>query len=130
MTWRTPGEREPTGDARKVRRLASERGLASYMSDTRWRGVFSEFRHASDPAPRFRVFDLLAPPPHVSAWCRQWAHYPRPWISMQWLEVELPNEEAVRAVASLRERGMPAEATESGLRIWGWIGPEDRARLA
>lgn len=117
-------ERHPRTDARQMRQLAVAQGLTSYMSNTRWRGVFALFGHWSDPPPRFRVFDPLAGP-EPSAWTRLWHGYPRPFVSLRWIEVELPPPEIPRAIGCLRE-GIPAYPTETGVRIWGWIGGDDR----
>jgi hypothetical protein len=104
-----------------MRQLAIAEGLTSYMNNTKWRGVFAMFGSWSDPPPRFRVFDRLAGP-EPSEWMRQWQGYPRPFVSLQWIEVELPSTDVPRALAQCRARNVPADATEYGVQIYGWMG--------
>jgi hypothetical protein len=112
-----------------MRQLAMAEGLTSYMNNTKWRGVFAMFRSWSDPPPRFRIFDRLAGP-EPSEWSRQWYAYPRPFVSIQWIEVELPRSDEALVFERCRRAKVPAEPTETGVRIWGWIGQGDRPTLA
>jgi hypothetical protein len=104
-----------------MRQLAIAEGLTSYMNNTKWRGVFAMFAYWSDLPPRFRVLDRLAGP-EPSEWTRQWQGYPRPFVSLQWIEVELPPSDVPRAIAQCRAANIPVDSTEAGVRIWGWIG--------
>src|SRR5688572_6119486 len=107
-------------DAQRVRSIATRRGLASYMNDTKWREVCEGFRHWPQP-PRFRVHDLLADDGYVSEWDREWYYHPRPYVSIQWLEVELRPEQLLPALDLCKGVGAAAvERTDAGLRIWGW----------
>jgi hypothetical protein len=119
-------ERHPRSDARQMRQLAEAEGLTSFMNNTKWRGVFAILGRWSRPPPRFRVFDPLASP-EPSIWTRQWQNYPRPFVSLRWIEVELPTTEVARVIDGLR-KGIPADPTATGIRIWGWIGGGDRRR--
>jgi hypothetical protein len=120
---------EAQDDAIKVRRVATERGLSSCMNDTKWREVCELFRHWSAPPPRFRIRDLLAREGHMSEWDRDWYHHPRPYVSIHWLDVEMRADSVPIAVARCKDIGAAVEAQEAGLRIWGWIGPEDRPQF-
>ena len=100
------------------------------MNDTKWREVCELFRHWSTPPPPFRFHDLLAHEGYVSRWDREWYYHPRPYVSIQWLEVEMPSDSVPAALAQCKEIGVAVEAREVGLRIWGWVGPADRPQLA
>jgi FAD/FMN-containing dehydrogenase len=117
-------------DAAKVRLLATERGLSACMNDTKWREVCELFRHWSAPPPRFRISDLLAPDGYVSEWDREWYYHPRPYVSIQWLEVEIPSDSVPAALARCKEIGASVEARDVGLRVWGWVGPANRPQFA
>jgi len=119
-----------TEDADRVRTIATDRGLASYMDDTKWREVCALFRNQYR-SPRFRVHDLLAiSDNHVSEWDREWYYHPRPCNSIQWLEIELPPERVAQALAQCKAIGAAVEPTPAGLRIWGWVGAADRPQFA
>jgi hypothetical protein len=117
-------------DAAKIRRLATECGLSSCMNDTKWREVCELFRHWSAPPPPFRIRDLLAPDGYVSEWDREWYYHPRPYVSIHWLEVEMPSDSVPAALARCKEIGAAVEARDVGLRIWGWVGPAERPQFA
>src|SRR3954451_10376865 len=97
--------KDAKADAAKVRRLATERGLSSCMNDTKWREVCELFRHWSAPPPRFRIRDLLAPDDYAPEWDREWYYHPRPYVSIHWLDVELPADSVPDAVARCKEIG-------------------------
>ena len=109
-----------TEDADRVRRIATDRGLVSYMNDTKWRELCEGFRHWPQP-PRFRIHDLLAPDEYVPEWDCEWYYHPRPYMSIQWLEVELPSGQIPQAIALCETVGAAAERTSAGIRIWGWV---------
>jgi len=119
----------PTEDAIRVRKIATERGLVSYMNDTKWREVCEGFCHWPQ-TPRFRVHDLLAADGYLSEWDREWYYHPLPYVSIQWLEVELRDEQVAAGVELCKRVGAAVERSPVGLRIWGWIGPADRPTLA
>ena len=117
-------------DAIKVRRLATARGLSSCMNDTKWREVCELFRNWSAPPPRFRIRDLLAPDGFLSEWDREWYYHPKPYVSIHWLDVELPSDSVPAAVARCKDIGAAVEARETGVCIWGWLISADRPQLA
>jgi hypothetical protein len=112
-----------------MRQLAMAEGLTSHMNNRKWRAVFATFGRWSDLPPRFRVLDRLAAP-DPSEWSRLWHAYPRPFVSLHWVEVELPRPDVRRAIEWCRTAKFAAEPTEAGVRIWGWIGHGDRPTLA
>jgi len=112
-------------DSARIRKIATERGLASYMNDTKWRELCAGFQNWPQP-PRYRVQDLLAVDHYVSDWDREWYYHPRPYVSIRWLEVELAPEQIAAAVALCKEVGAQTEATAAGIRIWGWAASADR----
>lgn len=116
-------------EARKVRRIASERGLVSHMNETKWREVCQAF-YRSKPSPRYRIRDLLAAPGYVSEWDREWYYHPRPYVSIHWLEIELSADAVAHALALCKRCGAAVEVGGAGLRIWGWVGPEDKPVFA
>ncbi len=118
-----------TDDATRVREIAGERRLVSYMNDTKWREVCEGFRAWPRP-PRFRVRDLLAAHGHVSDWDCEWYYHPLPYVSIQWLEVEVHDEQVHAALELCKRVGTAVERTTAGLRIWGWVGPRDRPEFA
>lgn len=115
--------------AEKVRHVATERGLTSCMNDTKWREVCRSFM-AWAPPPRFRMRDLLGLPNYVTPWEREWYHHPYPYLSIHWLEVELPPEDLQRGLALCKRVGAAVEVVNCGLRIWGWVGAGDRPAFA
>ena len=82
------------------------------------------------PPPPFRIRDLLAPDGHVSEWDREWYYHPRRYVSIHWLEVEMPSDSVPAALVRCKDIGAAVEAREAGLRIWGWVGPADRPQFA
>jgi hypothetical protein len=115
--------------AARVRKTATQYGLVSYMNDTKWREVCDGFRQWPRP-PRFRVHDLLAADGYVSEWDSEWYYHPLPYVSIQWLEVELRGEQVSAALELCKRAGAAVERTPSGLRIWGWVGRADLPQLA
>jgi hypothetical protein len=120
--------KKQSDEATKVRRLAAERGLVSYMNDTKWRELCMGF-YAWEKSPRFRVHDVLASEGYVSEWDGEWFYHPRPYVSIQWLEVELIAELLPVAIAMCKKIGAAAEIAGAGLRIWGWVGPSDKPQF-
>jgi hypothetical protein len=116
--------------ANEVRRTAVERGLTSYMNDTKWRETCEAFRRFSDPPPRFRVVDLMSPDGRASAWDGEWYYHPRPYASIRMLEVELQPGAVARAVAMCKQVGAAVEVAGAGVRIWGWVGATDHPAFA
>jgi hypothetical protein len=82
------------------------------MNDTKWREICEAFRHWPKP-PRFRIRDLLAPANFVSDWDGEWYYHPKPYVTIEWLEVELPEDKE-----TISERG------SSRCAVWGglWLG--------
>jgi hypothetical protein len=117
-----------TEDAARIRTIAAERGLGSYMNDTKWREVCEAFRLWREP-PRYRVHDVLAADGYISEWDREWYYHPLPYVSIQWLEVELSEEQIPAALAVCKGVGAPAERSPVGLRIWGWVGSANRPQF-
>ena len=117
-------------EARKVRRIASERGLVSYMNDTKWTQICASFFTFFKPSPRYRVRDLLAAPGYISDWDREWTYHPYPYLSIHWMEVELAADQIERATAMCKRYCSAVEVAGAGLRIWGWVGPEDKPVFA
>ena len=115
--------------AEKVRRLASEQGLVSYMNDTKWREVCRTFS-AMSPLPQFRISDMLAKDGYVSDWDGEWYHHPYPYVSVRWLEVRLSPMSVPVGSALCVRIGAPAELTPHGIRIWGWATSDDAARFS
>jgi hypothetical protein len=95
------------------------------MNDTKWREVCEAFRHWPQP-PRFRVRDLLAAEGYVSDWDREWYYHPLPYVSIEWLEVELREEQISAALDLCKQIGAIAERSAAGIRVWGWRGPTQR----
>lgn len=117
-------------DADRVRRVAGERGLTSCMNDTKWREVCEAFRAWSHLPPRFRVFDVLANEGYTPEWDREWYYHPRPYVSIRFMEIELPPDAVPRAVAACKAIGAAVEVGGAGIRIWGWVGPADLPEFA
>lgn len=118
-----------TDDAVRVRNVATDRGLASCMNDTKWRELCEAFRHWPK-SPRFRIRDLLADEGYISDWDGEWYYHPLPYVSIHWLEVELSEDQIPQALDLCKRIGAPIERSPMGLRVWGWIGPTDRPQLA
>ena len=89
------------------------------MNDTKWLEICEGFRHWPK-APRFRIHDLLAADDYISEWDREWYYHPRPYLSIQWLEVELGSEQVSLALAMCKRIGAAVERTPDGICIWGW----------
>ena len=111
--------------ADKVRCLASERGLTSLMNDTKWREVCEAFRHWPGGPPRYRVRDVLAPEGYVSDWDREWYHHPRPYVSIHWLEVELPADARPSGADPLQTDRRPGGSHRHGRPRLGLGRPSD-----
>jgi hypothetical protein len=113
---------------RKVRRLMERNGLCSVMNDTKWREVCLGM-YALEPRPRFRTRDLLSPPGYVSAWDREWYYHPRPYLTIEWMEVEPVEGANVGPVVDvLRRVGAPFERTDGGVRVYGYTRASSQRR--
>ena len=53
-----------------------------------------------------------------------------PYVSIQWLEIELRDEQVAAALQLCKQAGAAVERIPAGLRIWGWVGPAERPQFA
>ncbi len=104
--------------ASKCRRKAEADGLASLMSNTKWRELCIAFS-LLDVKPRWRTLDLLNG--HLSAWDREWFHHVGPdYCSIEWLEIDPSGCDGESVRALLCEVGVPFEESTHFLRVIGY----------
>ncbi|MDG3004740.1 DUF6678 family protein [Paludisphaera mucosa] len=110
------------------RRYAERERLVSAMNATKWREVVEAMRGLSGGPPGFRIKDIQGPEPALATWDREWIYHPRPWETIEWLEIHAdPRREAI--VEALKRIGAPISLDEGRIRIWGWLRPGAAAAL-
>lgn len=104
------------------RRYAEREGLVSAMNATKWLEATEAMRHLDGGSPSFRIKDIQGPEPGPAAWDREWFYHPRPWETIEWLEIDRdPRHDEI--VAILKGFGVPISLEEGRIRIWGWLRP-------
>ena len=101
-------------------RSAERQGLVSAMNATKWREATEAMRRLPGGPPRFRIKDIDGAA--VSAWDREWHYHPRPYETIEWLEID-PDARTAEVVAALASVGVPAVVEGKLVRIRGWLRP-------
>jgi hypothetical protein len=104
------------------RRYAERERLVSAMNATKWRETTEAMRHLIGGPPGFRIKDMRGPEPGLAAWDREWFYHPRPWETIEWLEI-YPDPRHDEIVTALKGIGVPISLEEGRIRIWGWLRP-------
>ena len=74
------------GDRDKLRRIATERGLAGLANDTKWDELLDAMRAKADWRPCYRTKLIISD--HVSGWDSEWFYHPPfPMMSIEWIDV-------------------------------------------
>ena len=60
--------------------------------------------------------------PGLAAWDRESFCHPRPWETIEWLEIH-PDARHDEIVITLKGIGVPISLKEGRIRIWGWLRP-------
>src|SRR5690242_13641229 len=102
------------------RRYVEREGLVSAMNATKWREATEAMRHMVGGPPGFRIKDILGQEPGCVTWDREWYHHPRPWETIEWLEIQ-PDDRHDAIVSTLKGIGAPLSIEEGRIRIWGWL---------
>ena len=107
---------------RGVLRYIEQNGLVSAMNATKWRETTEAMRQLPGGPPQFRRKDLRWPYPE--AWEGEWFYHPRPWETIEWLEIR--SEARTEQIAGiLRTIGTPFTVENGNIRITGWLRPAD-----
>jgi hypothetical protein len=103
-------------------RYAEREQLVSAMNATKWRETSEAMRHLIGGPPCFRIKDIQGPEPEAETWDREWFYHPRPWETIEWLEIQTEprHNEIVRI---LKQIGVPISIEAARIRIWGWLRP-------
>ena len=104
------------------RRYAERERLVSTMNATKWREAAEAVRNLVGGPPGFRIKDMLGPEPEIGSWDREWCYHPRPWVTIEWLEIQ-PDHRHGEIVATLKRIGVPISLEDGRIRIWGWLRP-------
>ncbi len=101
-------------------RSAERQGLVSAMNATKWREATEAMRQLPGGPPRYRIKDIDAGGPGY--WDREWYYHPRPYETIEWLEID-PEGRSAEVLAALAALGVPAEAVGELVRVVGWLRP-------
>jgi hypothetical protein len=104
------------------RRFAEREGLVSAMNATKWRETTEAMRNLSGGPPGFRIKDIRGPEPGLEDWDREWYYHPRPWETIEWLEIR-PDPRRDEIVGILKGIGAAISLEGDRIRIWGWLRP-------
>lgn len=104
------------------RRYAERERLVSAMNAPKWHETTEAMRHLAGGPPGFRIEDIRGPEPGVAAWDREWFYHPKPWETIEWLEIH-PDPRHDEILAVLRRIGASVSLEGSRIRIWGWLRP-------
>jgi hypothetical protein len=102
-------------------RYAGREKLTSAMNATKWREVVEVMTSLTSGPPRFRIKDLQGAEP--GQWDREWVYHPRPWETIEWLEIAVDSSQESEVVSALRLIGVPFSRESGNLRILGWLRP-------
>jgi hypothetical protein len=107
-------------------RSAERQGLVSAMNDTKWREATEAMRRLPGGPPRFRLKDIdgAAAVGWSGGWDREWYYHPRPYETIEWLEID-PEGRTQEVLAALAAAGVPARLEGGLVRIIGWLRPPD-----
>ena len=103
-------------------RSAERQRLVSAMNASKWREATESMRHLEGGPPRFRVKDIDGPEPGPEAWDREWYYHPRPYETIEWLEID-PDGRMEQVMTALTSLGVPFVAEGGLIRIRGWLRP-------
>jgi hypothetical protein len=105
-------------------RSAERQGLVSAMNATKWREATEAMRHLPGGPPRFRMKDIdgTAAFGWADGWDREWYYHPRPYETIEWLEID-PEGRTAQILAALTAVSVPARLEGGLVRIVGWLRP-------
>ena len=101
-------------------RSAERQGLVSVMNTTKWREVVEAMLSLPGGPPRFRIKDIDAA--SAIGWDREWYHHPRPYETIEWLEID-PEGRADEVLAALAAVDVTVHIDSGLVRIIGWRRP-------
>ena len=107
-------------EAERWRRLVEREQLVSAMNATKWRETVEAMIRFPGGPPGFRIKDLLGSEPQVDSWDHEWYYHPRPWETIEWLEIQ-PDARHSDIVAVLKAIGVPISIEDNRIRLWGWL---------
>jgi hypothetical protein len=102
-------------------RAAERQGLVSEMNATKWREVTEAMRLLPGGPTRYRVKDIDSPEP--GGWDREWYYHPRPYETIEWLEID-PDSRVVAVLRALAAVGCRVMEGCGSVRIVGWLRPD------
>jgi hypothetical protein len=115
-------------DQARVRAYIEREQLTAVMNTTKWCELVNVMLAMPDCAPRHRIKGLRGPEPPATAWDGEWFYHPRPYESIEWLEVEcfpLPptqrSECRKRIAHTLPAHSIPFSIENGVMRIWGYL---------
>jgi len=92
------------------------------MNATKWREAAETMRQLPGGPPRFRMKDIDAE--YITEWDREWYYHPRPFETLEWLEID-PDSRGEQVLSALLAVGIRPEKTGELIRIVGWIRPAE-----
>jgi hypothetical protein len=107
-------------ERKAVRALVERRGLVAVLNDTKWRELCMAMYTRTEKSPRFQILDLLGKEP--AAWNGEWYHYPYPYFSIEWMDID-PKGQIDDVLAILKRFSIPYSRNGEFLRVWGYYSP-------
>lgn len=117
------------GESESWRRYVERERLVSAMNATKWREATEAMSVMVGGPPGFRIKDIRGPEPGADAWDREWTYHPRPWETIEWLEIR-PDPRHDQIVGLLKGVGAPISLEGGRIRVWGWLRPGVSPRFA
>ena len=82
----------PPEERARLKRVVERRGLCGLANDTKWNELIAAMRAREGLTPKFRCKCIDAPP--GKQWDGEWFYHPPfPLISLEWLDVEVLEEQ-------------------------------------
>ena len=109
-------------ESKSRRQYVERERLVSVLNATRWRETGEATPRLGGGPPAFRIKDIQDPKPGDADWDREWFSHPRPWETIEWLEIH-PDPRHVQILVILKRIGAPVSLKDGRIRVWRWLRP-------